>query len=52
MEDNVIETQAGAAAGSTTDAAAPAAEKPVRKRASRRVTAPAGEAVEIGRAHV
>ena len=45
MEDNVIETQAGAVAGSNTDAAAPAAEKPVRKRASRRVTAPAGEAV-------
>lgn len=45
VEDNVIETQAGAVAGSTTDAAAPAAEKPVRKRASRRVTAPAGEAV-------
>ena len=45
MEDNVIETQAGAVAGATADAAAPAAEKPVRKRASRRVTAPAGEAV-------
>ncbi|MBP1325665.1 transcription termination factor Rho [Leucobacter exalbidus] len=42
MEDNVIEPQASVGGDAT---AAVAAEKPVRKRASRRVTAPAGEAV-------
>lgn len=38
VEDNVTEAQAGAGAAEV------APEKPVRKRASRRVTAPAGEA--------